>query len=129
MPIINDLYFRFESFSDLQNLNHLQNLYRIARANPKTQFALWTKNLKLIQEEKCPKNVNIILSSPFLNDTSIGQIMIDRVKAKTGCKHVKVFSVYDEEHIQNQNCEKHCITCLKCYRAKDKNQFIVEHLK
>ena len=30
LPIINDLYFRFESFSDLQNAQHLQNLYKIA---------------------------------------------------------------------------------------------------
>lgn len=130
IPIINDLYFRFESFSDLQNQNHLQNLYKIAKRNPYTQFALWTKNIKLVLTEKAPKNVNIILSSPILNEClPLAETIIDKVKRETGCKHIKVFSVYDKEHIQNQNCEKHCITCLKCYKKKDNTTFINELLK
>lgn len=132
IPIINDLYFRFESFSDLQNLNHLQNLYKIAKKNPRTQFALWTKNIKLILSEKAPKNVNLILSSPILNEClPMAQSIIDKVKRETNCKHVKVFSVYDDEHIDSvgQNCQKACITCLKCYKKQDKTTLINELLK
>lgn len=130
LPIINDLYFRFESFSDLQNAQHLQNLYKIARANPQTQFALWTKNIKLILTEKAPKNVNIIISSPILNEClPMAQTIIDKVKRETDCKHVKVFSVYDSEHMTNQNCAKACMTCLKCYKKNDKTSLINEMLK
>ena len=129
LPIINDLYFRYESFSDLQNEQHLLNLYAIAKANPQTQFALWTKNISLIIKHKAPKNVNLILSNALLNNVVLGQQVIDMVKAKTTCKHVKVFSVFDDAHMQQQNCEKHCITCLKCYKAKDKTSFINELLK
>lgn len=129
LPIINDLYFRFESFSDLQNEQHLKNLYKIAKYNPRTQFALWTKNIALIIKHKAPKNVNLILSNAVLNEQVLGQKVIDIVKAKTSCKHVKVFSVYDNAHMTKQNCEQKCITCLKCYKAKDKTSFINEMLK
>ena len=130
LPIINDLYFRFESFSDLQNLQHLENLYAIAKANPQTQFALWTKNITLLLKAKCPKNVNLILSSPRLNEClPLAETIIQAVKNRTGAKHVKVFSVYDSEHIQNQNCQKQCITCLKCYKKNDKTLLISELLK
>lgn len=132
LPIINDLYFRFESFSDLQNEQHLQNLYAIAKANPQTQFALWTKNIALLLKVKAPKNVNLILSSPRLNEClPLAESIINAVKNRTGCKNVKVFSVYDEEHIHEvgQNCQKHCITCLKCYKKNDKTLLINEHLK
>ena len=130
LPIINDLYFRFESFSDLQNEQHLKNLYAIAKANPYTQFALWTKNIKLILTEKAPKNVNLILSSPILNEClPYAETLIEKVKKETTCKHVKVFSVYDDKHMQNQNCQKACITCLKCYKKQDKTTLINELLK
>lgn len=130
LPIINDLYFRFESFSDLQNQQHLQNLYAIAKANPKTQFALWTKNFTLLWKEKAPKNVNLILSNPFLNeDLPSADLLIKTTKARTGAKNVKIFSVYDEEHMQNQNCAKQCNTCLKCYKRNDKTEYISELLK
>lgn len=130
LPIINDLYFRFESFSDLQNEQHLQNLYAIAKHNPYTQFALWSKNYGLVWKYKAPKNVNIILSNYYLNKDLINaDKLIEITKARTQAKNVKVFSVYDDEHIQNQNCEKHCITCLKCYKKSDKTTMINELLK
>ena len=131
LPIINDLSFRFESFSDLQNAQHLENLYAIARHNPYTRFALWTKNLKLIQSLKAPKNINIVLSSPILNEClPLAEKIIERVKAQTSCTHVKVFTVYDAEHIDDkQNCMKKCIECQKCYSKNNKDTFINELLK
>ena len=130
LPIINDLYFRFESFSDLQNEQHLQNLYAIAKANPQTHFALWTKNFALLLKAKCPKNVNLVLSSPRLNECiPLAETIIKAIKDKTNAKNVKVFSVYDNEHIEKQNCEKHCMTCLKCYKKNDKTIYIRELLK
>ena len=132
LPIINDLYFRFESFSDLQNEQHLENLYAIAKHNPYTQFALWSKNYGLVWKYKAPKNVNIILSNYYLNkELANSDKLIEITKARTGAKNVKLFSVYDDEHIQKvgQNCEKHCITCLKCYSKNDKTKVINELLK
>lgn len=130
LPIINDLYFRFESFSDLQNEQHLENLYAIAKHNPYTQFALWSKNYGLVWKYKAPKNVNIILSNYYLNKGLLNSDkLIEITKARTQAKNVKVFSVYDDEHIHNQNCEKHCITCLKCYKKNDKTTIINELLK
>ena len=69
LPVINASYFRFEAFSDLQNAQHLKNLYKIARYNPQCRFALWTKNYKLVMTEKTPRNINLILSSPFPNNS------------------------------------------------------------
>jgi len=132
IPVINDLSFRFESFSDLQNAQHLENLYAIARKNPYTRFALWTKNIKLIQSQKTPKNVNLIISSPILNEClPMANTIIRAIQEKTTCKQVKVFTVYDAEHIEQagQNCQKHCLECQKCYSKNNKEQFINELLK
>ena len=46
-PLLNsveDPIFRFESFGDLVNEIQAQNYMNMARRNPKTRFALWTKN-------------------------------------------------------------------------------------
>lgn len=132
IPIINDLYFRFESFSDLQNEQHLINLYSIAKHNKKTQFALWSKNYKLLIQQKTPQNVNIVLSSPFLNIPLWSfKTLSDILKNKCGAKNVKMFTVYDKDKIKNvdQNCLKSCATCLKCYRKNEKTTYINELLK
>lgn len=132
IPVINDLYFRFESFSDLQNEQHLLNLYAIARKNPYTQFALWSKNYKLLIQHKIPRNVNIILSSPFLNMRLWSfNTLSEILKNKCDAKSVKLFTVYDDEQIKSvdQNCAKKCATCLKCYKKNDKTIIINELLK
>lgn len=132
LPFINASYFRFESFSDLQNAQHLKNLYKIARYNNNVRFALWTKNIKLLLTEKTPKNVNIIISSPFLNYPLWAfNSLYEILKKKTGTKNIKLFTVYDDEHIKRvtQNCMKKCANCLKCYQSKDKTIYINEKLK
>lgn len=131
LPIINASYFRFEAFSDLQNLTHLKNLYKIARYNKACRFALWTKNIKLIMNEKAPRNVNIVISSPFLNVPLAFNTLYKTIKEKTNAKNIKLFTVYDDTHIiqAGQNCNKKCITCLKCYKNNDKDIFINEKLK
>lgn len=131
LPVINDLYFRFESFSDLQNAQHLENLYKIAKYNSNTQFALWTKNFKLIKQYKTPKNINIILSNIFLNACLLDEYSAANMKKSTGAKNVKIFTVYDKKHINtvNFNCARHCIDCLKCYKKHDATMFINELLK
>lgn len=132
IPVINDLYFRFESFSDLQNEQHLINLYNIAKHNPQTSFALWSKNYKLLTQQKTPKNIIIVLSSPFLNMRLWSfNTLCDILKNKCNAKNIKLFTVYDKEQIKNmdQNCLKNCVTCLKCYKKTDKTTYINELLK
>lgn len=131
LPVINDLYFRFEAFSDLQNLQHLQNLYAIARYNKNTQFTIWSKNYKLLIQVKAPKNINIVLSSYYVNTLQpCSDTIIQAIKNKSGCKNIKFFTVYDKQHANNIiNCKKSCLTCLECYKKSSKTTFINELLK
>lgn len=129
LPNLNCLYFRFEAFGDLDNENQFINYLNICKKNPKTKFAIWTKNPWIIQNVfemgyKKPKNLNIIFSSLIVNQVS-----------DTSYKWVdKVFTVYDkgyiEEHNVNINCgAKSCFKCLKCYKKTDKDYYINEKLK
>lgn len=132
IPVINASFFRFEAFSDLQNDKHLKNLYKIAKYNKSCRFALWTKSIKLVLSEKTPKNVNIIISSPFLNMPLWSfNTLRDIIQQKTGAANIKLFTVYDDEHIKSitQNCAKKCALCLKCYKKNNKDIYINEKLK
>ena len=128
LPTINNLYFRFESFGDLNNATQVKNYFNICYKNPRVKFALWTKNPDYIAEairdgyEK-PDNLNIVLSSLFINQERKNPFpFVD-----------KVFTVYDPEHIKqnnvNINCgAKSCFTCGLCYE-KNGVSIINEKLK
>ena len=115
LPRINNIYFRFESFGDLNNATQVKNYFNICYKNPRVKFALWTKNPDFIAEaiadgyEK-PANLNIVLSSLFVNK-----------ERKNNYDFVdKVFTVYDPEYIAAPNVEincgaKNCFTCGLCY--------------
>lgn len=129
LPIINRAFFRFESFGDLNNCNQVINYFNICKKNKYTHFALWTKNPNLIKHvldtgEKKPENLQIILSSHYLNTPAD--------ISKWGFVD-KIFTVYDAEYIAKHNIEincgaKSCLTCNKCYR-KTKEVYINEKLK
>lgn len=123
LPIITSLYFRFESFGDLNNAVQVVNYFNICKKNPLVNFALWSKNPHIIQEamnaygiEK-PENLNIIYSSLFINQPS------ESITKKYAFID-KVFTVYDPQYIKENgiviNCGgKHCAGCLNCYRKND----------
>jgi len=126
IPQINAAFFRFEAFGDLLNEQHVKNFFTIAKANPDTHFALWTKNPKLIANVidegiNKPDNLNIIVSSLFLNKVvDLDYDFID-----------KIFTVYDKEHADQVtiNCgKKKCIDCKLCYKKNDV-KYINELLK
>lgn len=128
LPIINRLYFRFEAFGDLNNSIQVINYFNICKKNPGVNFALWTKNPDFIadaiaQGHEKPENLNIILSSLFINkERKHNYSFID-----------KVFTVYDEKTIENENINincgaRSCINCLKCY-TKNNETIINEKLK
>ena len=128
LPVINVLYFRFEAFGDLNNSTQVINYFNICRKNPNVKFALWTKNPDYIAQaikagHTKPENLNIILSSLFINK-----------ERKTKYDFVdKIFTVYDKEYIASENIEincgaRNCFTCGLCYN-KNGVRIINEQLK
>lgn len=126
---VNTLYFRLESFGELnqgnKGMNQLINYMTLAELNPRTTFSLWTKEKSLVQKflrdfEK-PKNVIFIYSSLMVNK---------REKLPAGFN--KVFTVYDKTHKGKSfiNCgDKKCFDCLTCYDLKNRKVYINEVLK
>ena len=119
LPTINNLYFRFEAFGDLNNATQVKNYFNICYKNPRVKFALWTKNPDYIAAAiqdgyKKPDNLNIVLSSLFVNK-----------ERKNPFQFVdKVFTVYDPQHIEqngiNINCgARNCFSCGLCYEKND----------
>lgn len=123
--LYNTMFFRFESFGDLLNERHLKNLLKICKYYKRTNFALFTKNIKVVKNvfetNKQPKNLFMIFSSLMLNVQTNNFIKVN---------NMRIFTVYDKAHIESVdfNCEKKCITCLKCY-TKQNVIFINELLK
>ena len=130
IPIINDRYFRLESFGDLINEKQAINYLRICELHPQTTFALWTKNLHILEnvfvDFKKPENLIINYSSPELNK----QAPVDDLPEWVD----HVFTVYDKKFAEDNNvpinCGKKnvCIKCLKCYR-RGGDKYINEILK
>lgn len=131
LPLIPVKYFRFEAFGDLINQNQVVNYFNIAKKNPDTLCALWTKNPDIIAKaieagHDKPANLQIVLSSPLINKpiklTKYG--FID-----------KIFTVYDKTGAKdvNINCgARSCLSCGRCYRPNPdgvKIQYVNELLK
>lgn len=131
LPLIPSRYFRFESFGDLANDTQVINYFNIAKKNPDTLCALWTKNPQFIAKaikkgHDKPANLQIVLSSPELNEPLTGTryAFID-----------KIFTVYDKQHAADVviNCgARSCLACGRCYRPNPegvKIQYVNELLK
>lgn len=119
LPVINVLYFRFEAFGDLNNDIQVINYFNICKKNPNVRFALWTKNPDYIAKaikagHKKPENLNIILSSLFINK-----------ERKTKYDFIdKIFTVFDPAYIEKENIEincgaRNCFECSLCYNKND----------
>ena len=128
IPTIYNKYFRFEAFGDLNNEIQVINYFNHCYKNPDVKFALWTKNPDYIakaikQGYAKPENLNIVLSSLFIN-----------VERKTRYDFVdKIFTVYDKQHIEENNTPincgaKNCFKCGLCYEKND-TRIINEKLK
>lgn len=129
LPVINAAVFRFEAFGDIQNENQVINYFNICKKNKHVNFALWTKNPGIISRtikagHKKPKNLQIVLSSHYLNKVSD----INRWSFVD-----KVFTVFTKDFIKenniNINCKgESCLLCQKCYH-KNKHVYINEELR
>jgi len=60
LPTINAHSFRFHAHGELINATHFNNYINIARKNPYTTFALWTKRINLVKDFQIPDNLIMI---------------------------------------------------------------------
>ncbi len=131
LPLIPSRYFRFEAYAELINVTQVINYFNIARKNPDTLCALWTKNPHIVakaieQGHEKPANLQIVLSSPLVNKP---------VKSTKYSFIDKIFTVYDKVGAKavNINCgARSCLACGRCYRPNPdgvKIQYVNELLK
>lgn len=147
IPYINDKYFRFESFSDLQSSKHLKNLFAICKKNKDTIFTLWSKAgyeiINMMKKEniiKTPSNINFIVSEFYLNkkpDIEYLQQLQSCLYPSQAIKNnytnaLKCFSVYDDENKRVNSgsylCKNKCLSCLKCYKKSKNIVYIAEKI-
>ena len=131
LPIVNALYFRFESFGDFASVNSVINCFNFCRKNSHTNCAAWTKNpyffkKAILKGYQKPENLNCILSSQYIN--RIADIDYDLIGIFD-----KTFSVFtyemSEENAIKINCgARSCLSCLRCYRKNSETE-IFELLK
>ena len=113
IPTISDDIARFASYGELINMMHFINLLRIALANPRTVFTLWTKRYRIVQRvlkhmDK-PDNLILIYSSPVVGKVSALPKGFD-----------KVFTAFAKDtDTTDINCHGACNTCRLCYSHND----------
>lgn len=128
LPVINALYFRFESFGDFASVNAVINAFNLAKYNKNVNFTAWTKNpyffKKAIEQgHKKPKNFKLVLSSQYINrPAKIPECYADIVDA--------VFTVYTKEYADLHNITincgaRACLACLRCYTGYKKGDIKV----
>ena len=147
IPYINDKYFRFESFSDLQSAKHFKNLLAICKKNKNTLFTLWTKAgykltdfIKNEKINKIPSNLNIILSEFYINKKTDMEYLrqlqtclypTQAIKNKY-TNALKCFVVFDDEQKRKESqmylCKNKCLNCLKCYKKSKDIIYIAEKI-
>lgn len=135
MPILNYLMFRLESFGDVENEIQIINYFNLCRRNPRVQFTIWTKNTPIFKKLLAngyggkrypkPKNLLVVVSSPFVNTAE------DISKYPFADK---VFTVYTKEYAEKNgiaiNCGAlSCAKCQRCYDRHDRARYINELLK
>ena len=123
VPFINSAYFRFHGHGELINKTHYINLLIIAENNPGTNFALWTKRRKIVEDVhdsgiSKPSNIILVYSNPTIDD----------IRDTTPIYFDKVFNNVSVPH-DLENCTgQKCRDCLKCYNHGGTN-VIIERVK
>jgi hypothetical protein len=128
IPKLKDEIFRFNAHGDLVNRRHYLNLVKIAKYNPQTKFALWTKNLDVVFSGKgiiLLDNLTYIYSDLFVNniDKPIVPDNFDKIFRVYNLGTIRKHNLFDKI-----NCSKSCYACQLCYR-KNKVKIINEQLK
>ena len=111
-------YARTESFGDVASVTHARNYIRIIRANPETNFGIWSKNMSIWKEafekEGKPLNTTFVMSSAKLNEVDI---VPDGMREYVD----HVFTVWTPDRYTFEGTKSECAgiqcrTCLKCYK-------------
>lgn len=131
IPVINAKVFRFEAFGDIYNLTQMYNYIQIAKGNPDVNFALWSKNIAIVEKAFVafgkPENFIYVYSALDINE----EIDVDMFRKNHPFVN-HVFIVVNAEYaLANNitiNCARKCISCLKCY-YKNTDFVIYEILK
>lgn len=122
LPTINAHSFRFHAHGELINATHFNNYINIARKNPYTTFALWTKRINLVKDFHIPDNLIMIYSNP----------RTDKVLTRIPKGFDKVFNASDTGHVEDGQTEctgLSCMDCMACYRKDNGHTIIVEKVK
>ena len=125
LPVVNAAFVRLNGHGELINDTHYQNIIRLARKNPHTTFALWTKRASIVRQYQArpihgmPTNLILVFSNP----------RIDKVIDVPRGFH-KVFNNVSKGSTEPQNCTgRKCMECLACYRKDSGIDVIVEQVK
>ena len=120
---------RIESFGDVANVTQAINYANLCKVNPLVTFAWWTKNPAFIDKAmkifgKKPENIIFIESSPYINV----------VKEKSFPWIDKVFSVFNDQYIAENNIDincgaRSCMNCKRCYTKTNTETNVSERLK
>lgn len=105
-PRISYVYVRFNAHGELINQLHFENLMFIARENPYSRFALWTKRRGLVDLSIVPKNVSLVFSN-----TKIIKSQKDMLPPPKGF-HVRFYATTDP---MLANCVGKCRDCYRCW--------------
>ena len=125
LPVVNAAFVRLNGHGELINDTHFVNIIRLARKNPHTTFALWTKRASIVRQYQArpihgmPTNLILVFSNP----------RIDKVIGVPRGFH-KVFNNVSKGSTEPQNCTgRKCMDCLACYRKDSGTDVIVEQVK
>lgn len=109
-----DKYFRWHDSGDLQSIDHLQAIVKIAEAIPSVNFWLPTKEKGILNAAKAagivyPNNLTIRLSAAMVDSDKVN-------KALTGC----VSMVQDKAQLSGFHCKAQdqggkCLDCRACW--------------
>ena len=120
LPMINKVgeeIFRLEAFGELINTYHAMNYINIAYKNPNIRFALYTKNIGILEHAISiigkPANLVVVQSSLMIN---IPDAVISPI-----ADHL--FTVYNKAYISMNNIDvncgaRDCMSCQKCYNKQ-----------
>jgi len=115
---------RFNSFGELINRQHLDNLVKIAELNPKVHFGLWTKRYNLTFGRKFPGNLHLVASAFALDAYRKPSDAKALLESHPEFDRVFVVTASNED----LNCSLECKSCLVCYRSGGP-LLIREHLR
>lgn len=124
LPVINAHSFRLHGHGELINKTHYLNFLRIARKNPASTFALWTKRKDIIRAAAKsidpaatrPDNLILIFSNPIK----------DRVLKSPPKYFDKVFNNITKPSAADNCSGRKCIDCRQCYSLNSGVDSIIE---